>query len=55
MYVAALVVGLGYLSYTGAVEDVGREAMAYIPTSAPATAPAAAPTPAEAPAPTPAQ
>ncbi len=41
MYIAALVVGLGYLTTTGAVEDIGNQAMQYIPTSAPA--PAAAP------------
>jgi hypothetical protein len=53
MYVVVLAVGLGYLSYTGAVDDIGREAMAYIPTSAPAPAPAPAAAPAPAPAPTP--
>ncbi len=49
MYIAALAVGLWYLTGTGAVQDVGKQAMGYIPTSAPAGAPAA--TPAAAPAP----
>ena len=43
MYIIALVIGLGYLTTTGAVEDIGTKAMAYIPTSAPAPAPAPAP------------
>jgi 2-oxoglutarate dehydrogenase E2 component (dihydrolipoamide succinyltransferase) len=45
MYIAALGVGLWYLTGTGAVQDVGKQAMGYIPTSAPAGAPAAAPAP----------
>lgn len=54
MYIAALGVGLWYLTGTGAVQDVGKEAMGYIPTSASglAPAPAVAPKPAaEGPAP----
>jgi hypothetical protein len=43
MYIAALGVGLWYLTGTGAVQDVGKKAMGYIPTSAPAGAPAAIP------------
>jgi hypothetical protein len=43
MYIAALAVGLWYLTGTGAVQDVGKEAMGYIPTSASALAPAATP------------
>jgi hypothetical protein len=43
MYVLALIVGLGYLTTTGTVDEIGGKAQAYIPTSAPAVAPAAAP------------
>ena len=39
MYIVALVVGLWYLTGTGAVTDIGTQAMQYIPTSAPAPAP----------------
>jgi hypothetical protein len=48
MYIAALGVGLWYLTGTGAVQDVGKQAMGYIPTSSSglAPAPAAAPQPA---------
>jgi len=56
-YIAALVVGLGYLTTTGAIDDIGKQAMTYIPTSAaapeaaPEAAPAAAPEAEPAPAP----
>ncbi len=66
MFFAALVIGLGYLTTTGAVDDVGQEVIGYIgtppppaatpaaaPEPAPAPTPAAAPEPAPAPAPEP--
>lgn len=53
MYVAALIVGLGYLTTTGTVDDVGKTAIEYIGTK-PAEAPAAAPEPTASPEPTPA-
>jgi outer membrane biosynthesis protein TonB len=63
MYIAALVIGLGYLTTTGAIDEIGKQAMDYIPKSqptpaaapaaAPEAAPAAAPEPAPAPAPAP--
>ncbi len=51
MYFAALIIGLGYLTTTGAVEDVGKQAVGYIGTP-PAETPAATPAPAAAPEPT---
>lgn len=53
MYVAALIIGLGYLTTTGTVDEVGKQAIGYIGTP-PAETPAAAPEPAAAPAPEPA-
>jgi hypothetical protein len=52
MYVGAMVIGLGYLTTTGTVDEVGEKAMSYIPmtqstpAAAPEAAPAAAPEPA---------
>lgn len=50
MFVAALIIGLGYLTTTGAVEDVGKAAVTYIgvlpeetPAAVPAPVPATAP------------
>ena len=55
MYYSLVLVGLGYLTSTGAVEDVGRKAIAYRESMGGATAePAAAPVEAAAPAPGPA-
>lgn len=63
MFFAALVIGLGYLTTTGTVDDVGRQAIGYVgtpphatPAVAPTPEPAAAPepTPSAAPEPTPA-
>lgn len=58
MFVAALFVGIGYLTTTGAVDDVGDEVIGYIgsppppvPAPQPAVAPAAAPAPASEPQP----
>ena len=51
MFFAALVVGLGYLTTTGTVDDVGRQAIGYIGTPPPAVTPAVAPTPAPEPTP----
>lgn len=59
MFFAALVIGLGYLTTTGTVDEVGKQAIGYIGTPAPeatpavAPAPAPEPTPAAAPAPAP--
>jgi outer membrane biosynthesis protein TonB len=53
MFFAALVVGIGYLTTTGTVDDVGKEVIGYIGTPPPAVVPAAAPEPAPAPAPEP--
>ena len=49
MFFAALVVGLGYLTSTGTVDDVGKQAIGYIGTPPPEATPAAAPAPAPAP------
>lgn len=49
MFVAALIVGLGYLTTTGTVQEVGKQAIGYVGTP-PAATPAAAPEPAAAPA-----
>ena len=59
IYLLAVVIGLGYLTTTGAVEDVGKEALTYINGTEPASEPAApesapAETPPAAPEPTPA-
>jgi hypothetical protein len=60
MFFAALIVGLGYLTTTGTVDDVGKQAIGYVgtpaptPAVAPAAAPEAAPAPAAAPEPAPA-
>lgn len=51
MFFAALVIGLGYLTTTGTVDDVGKEVIGYIGTPPPAVTPAAAPEPAPAPTP----
>lgn len=51
-YIAMLVVGLGYLTTTGALQDIGRQALVYVddfrgsPATEPAAAPAAATPPA---------
>ncbi|MFA5948931.1 MAG: hypothetical protein WC807_01465 [Hyphomicrobium sp.] len=45
MYLAALAVGLGYLTVTGSVDDIGKQALSYMPNNAvqpEAKAPAAA-------------
>lgn len=52
MFFAALIIGLGYLTTTGTVDEVGKQAVGYIGTP-PAETPAAAPEPAAAPAPEP--
>lgn len=67
MFFAALIIGLGYLTTTGTVDDIGKQAIGYVgtppppavtpaaaPAAEPAPAPAAAPEPAPAPEPTPA-
>lgn len=54
MYFLALLVGLGYLTTTGTVDDIGKQAIGYVGTPPPAVTPAAAPEPAPAPAPEPA-
>lgn len=51
MFFAALVVGLGYLTSTGTVDDVGKQAIGYIGTPPPEATPAAAPAPAPEPTP----
>ncbi len=56
MYIGAMAIGLGYLTVTGAIEDIGRETRSYLPsekaaTVAPEPAPAVAPAPAPEPAP----
>lgn len=51
MFFAALVIGLGYLTTTGTVDDVGRQAIGYIGTPPPHATPAVAPTPAPEPTP----
>lgn len=53
MYLAALVVGLGYLGATGALNDIGKQALAQFDggTPAPNMAPKAQPTALEAPQP----
>jgi len=48
MFVAALAVGLGYLTTTGTVDEVGKQAIGYVGTPPPAATPAAAPEPAAA-------
>lgn len=53
MFFGALVIGLGYLTTTGTVNDVGKQAIGYIGTPEPEVTPAAAPEPAPAPEPTP--
>lgn len=53
MFFGALIIGLGYLTTTGAVNDVGKQAIGYIGTPQPEVVPAAAPEPAPAPEPTP--
>lgn len=56
MYLAMLLIGLGYLTATGALTDIGRTLMGEEGEVVPATAPAATPAPAaapEAPAPAP--
>lgn len=60
MYIGAMAIGLGYLTVTGAVEDIGKETRSYLPsekaverTVAPEPTPAVAPTPTPAPEPTP--
>ncbi len=41
-YIAMLILGLGYLTTTGAVRDIGREALVYVDKIAPRDAPVAA-------------
>lgn len=53
-YVAALIVGLGYLTTTGAVDDVGKSVIEAIAAEPEDEAPAAAPEPAPSVAPEPA-
>ncbi len=53
MFFAALIIGLGYLTTTGTVDEVGKQAVGYIGTP-PAETPAAAPEPAAARVPAPA-
>lgn len=57
MFFVALGVGLGYLTTTGTVDDVGKQAIDYVgtpPAATPAAAPEAAPAPAPEAAPAPA-
>ncbi|WP_295556334.1 hypothetical protein [uncultured Hyphomicrobium sp.] len=51
MFFLALLVGLGYLTTTGTVDDIGKQAIGYVGTPPPGATPAAAPEPAAAPAP----
>ena len=53
MFFAALAVGLGYLTTTGTVDEIGKQAIGYVG-KPPAATPAAAPEPATAPEPAPA-
>lgn len=50
-FFVALLVGLGYLTTTGTVDDIGKKAIDYVGTPPPAATPATAPEPAPAPAP----
>ena len=50
MFVAMLLIGLGYLTMTGAVNEIGAKVLNKVPVMAPAAVPATAPAPAAAPA-----
>ena len=47
MFVAMLLVGLGYLTATGAINDIGSRVMGVTQNAGPAVTPAAAPAPAK--------
>ena len=51
MFMAMLLIGLGYLTATGAMSDIGASVMGKVNQAIPETAPVAAPAPAPAPAP----